>query len=114
MEVTLYLFLFLSLLTNVILSWYCIKIVRRMFFGSEYVSNLIDKFSAYRKELLEVYELQKYYGDQDLKILIEHTTEILSVIGGFDKIYSFTQPDLEDLFLEEEEINEDENEETRE
>jgi len=42
-----------------------------------------------------------FYGDRDLKEVIDHTKYMLEFLKQYEDIYSFTQPELEKILKEE-------------
>lgn len=104
------LLLLASVITNIIFVWYTRSLLRKCFFASEAASGIFSRFDAYKTHLKSVYELELFYGDKNLKDVIEHTTDIINYLKQFDGVYSFTQPEIEEI-LKEEDLTEDDREE---
>ena len=91
--------LFLSLVFNVIFVFYAkstLSKVETIYTASETVSEIFTMINAYESHLRSVYELPVFYGDETLKGLLEHTSQIADYIKQYEGVYSFTQPDLEE------------------
>ena len=73
-------------------------------------AELFSRLDTYSSHLKSVYELPTFYGDETLKSLLEHTNEFFLFLQRYENIYSFTQPDLEQILDEvDEELEEKEN-----
>ena len=68
------LWLIVALLTAVIALFFCVwyirKVLARLLFVGENLKDLVDLLTTYREHLKGIYQLEQYYGDQDLKNLI--------------------------------------------
>ena len=107
-----YFLLFLSICSiaaNILLIWYARKLISQCYIASESASEIFARLDAYKKHLNDVYSLKLFYGDRNLKEILEHTTNLIDFLKQFEGIYSFTQPELEKILLEE---DEQKNEET--
>tara|TARA_Y100000114_G_C11609704_1_gene254494 strand:- start:138 stop:524 length:387 start_codon:yes stop_codon:yes gene_type:complete len=106
------LWLIVALLTAVIALFFCVwyirKVLARLLFVGENLKDLVDLLTTYREHLKGIYQLEQYYGDQDLKNLIEHTNSILEVLeDDYSSIYLLTeeppeQEEEEEIYAEEE------------
>lgn len=101
--------LILSITANVILFWYASKVTKTTYAASLAADEIFARFDAYRIHLKSIFELQLFYGDKNLKEIIEHTKDMLNFMKKFDGIYSFAQTELEDMMLEEETDYDSEN-----
>lgn len=69
--------LFLSLAANIILVWYCKKLVKNLWYGVQNVDELQRLLNEYSSSLQSLYELQDYYGDETIKVAIDNTKTIV-------------------------------------
>jgi hypothetical protein len=69
--------LFLSALINIVLIWYCRKLVKNLWYGISNVDELQKLLNEYSNSLQSVYELEEFYGDETIKIAIENTKLIV-------------------------------------
>jgi predicted PurR-regulated permease PerM len=102
MSVTSILFLILSLLLNGVLVWYIIKLIQEMRYISEnveYTSGVLNNFSEHLEKL---YELETYYGDENLKSLIRHSRQVLEEVKEFETVISSIDKEIIDDETEEE------------
>jgi len=95
-------FLVLSIGLNVILILYASKIVKQLLIASETASEIFSRLDAYKTHLKDIYELQLFYGDKNLREVIEHTKFMMNYLNIFNEIHSFTQTELEDIVFSEE------------
>jgi len=101
--ITLSIMLLLSLFFNVMMVWYVKSSLRRLeekigvaYTASEEASEIFSMIDTYKEHLNSVYEMPTFYGDNTLQSLLLHTGEMIEFIKKYDKVYSFTQPDLEE------------------
>jgi len=97
-----------SLLIIGLLIWYVRKVLSRLLFVSENIGDLVDMVETYSEQLKSVYELEQYYGDETVKLLIAHTNSLLEMLKGYEDIYVLSVPIEEDAQIEQEIEQEDE------
>ena len=100
--------LFLSILVNLLALWYIRKLLTKVLFVSQNLTDLVDLLTTYRNHLQRLFQLEMYYGDETMKFLIKHTRSLLDVLEDYSDIYKLTEP-LE-LDEEDEESYDDEEE----
>ena len=100
--------LFLSILVNLLALWYIRKLLAKVLFVSQNLTDLVDLLTTYRNHLQRLFQLEMYYGDETMKFLIKHTKSLLDVLEDYSDIYKLTEP-LE-LDEEDEESYDDEEE----
>ena len=91
--------LFLSVLCNLLALWYIRKLLAKVLFVSQNLTDLVDLLTTYRNHLQRLFQLEMYYGDETMKFLIKHTKSLLDVLEDYSDIYKLTEP----LELDEEE-----------
>ena len=102
--------LFLSILVNLLALWYIRKLLTKVLFVSQNLTDLVDLLTTYRNHLQRLFQLEMYYGDETMKFLIKHTRSLLDVLEDYSDIYLMTEPIALD---EEDEESYDDEEETR-
>lgn len=107
--VILLLLLLLSIGGNLLLIWYSRNLVKTCFTASEAASEIFARFDAYRQHLTSIFQLEMFYGDRNLRDVIEHTKDMIQFLKRFNGIYSFTQPELEKVLEMEESQDAEEN-----
>ena len=100
--------LFLSVLGNLLALWYIRRLLAKVLFVSQNLTDLVDLLTTYRNHLQRLFQLEMYYGDETMKFLIKHTRSLLDVLEDYSDIYKLTEP-LE-LDEEDEESYDDEEE----
>ena len=100
--------LFLSIVTNFLALWYIRKLLAKILFVSQNLTDLVDLLATYRNHLKRIYSLDMFHGDETIKFLIKHTNSLLDVLEDYSDIYKLTEP-LE-LDEEDEESYDDEEE----
>ena len=70
--------LYLSVIVNLVLFWYIAKCLIKLEEIEESVSHIFNKTEEFTNHLESIYELEMYYGDDDLKGLIEHSKELIN------------------------------------
>lgn len=104
--------LILSVSINILLIWYIRKLLKTFYFASEAASEIFSRLDSFKQHLKSIYELELFYGDRNLKEIIEHSNDLIENLKKYDNVYSFTQPDLEQILQEEDIIQEDETKDT--
>lgn len=85
---------FVSTAAVIVLIAYYRKVIGPILIASEESTELFTRLDAYEKHLNSVYELPTFYGDDTLKMLLNHTKEMCLYLQRYEDIYSFTQPNL--------------------
>jgi hypothetical protein len=102
--------LFLSILGNLLALWYIRRLLAKVLFVSQNLTDLVDLLGTYRNHLQRIYSMEMFHGDETVKFLIQHTNSLLDVLGDYSDIYKLTEPIELD---EEEEESYDDQEKTR-
>jgi hypothetical protein len=102
--------LFLSIIANLLALWYIRKLLAKVLFVSQNLTDLVDLLTTYRNHLQRLFQLEMYYGDETMTFLIKHTRSLLDVLEDYSDIYKLTEPIELD---EEDEESYDDEEETR-
>ena len=100
--------LFLSTIVNFLALWYIRKLLAKVLFVSQNLTDLVDLLGTYRNHLKRIYSLDMFHGDETLKFLIKHTNSLLDVLEDYSDIYKLTEPI--ELAEEDEESYDDEEE----
>ena len=101
--------LLLSIIINLLALWYIAKLLAKVLFVSQNLTDLVDLLSTYRNHLKRIYSLDMFHGDETIKFLIQHTNSLLDVLEDYSDIYLMTEPIALD---EEDEESYDDEEET--
>ena len=97
--------LYLSILINLFLIWYTYQFVLENKRIEEDINLLFNSTEEFSQHLEGLYELEMYYGDENLHSLIEHSRDLLNQYVDIQEKYYDVEVDVE---LEE---GEDDNEE---
>ena len=99
--------LLFSVLLNLFFLWYVKQILTRLWFVSSNIGSLLDALDEYYEYANSIYELEKFYGDQEIKEFVQQTKNMIEELKQYESVYSLT--DLDEDFLEVEEVNGEEN-----
>ena len=102
--------LILSILGNILAFWYIRKLLAKVLFVSQNLTDLVDLLTTYRNHLQRLFQLEMYYGDETMQFLIKHTRSLLAVLEDYSDIYLMTEPI--EVGEEDEESYDDQEEET--
>lgn len=102
--------LILSIVGNIFAFWYIRRLLAKILFVSQNLTDLVDLLTTYRNHLQRLFNLEMYYGDETMQFLIKHTQSLLEVLEDYSDIYLMTEP-IE--VGEEDEESYDAQEETR-
>ena len=103
--------LILSIVGNLLALWYIRKLLAKILFVSQNLTDLVDLLTTYRNHLQRLFQLEMYYGDETMQFLIKHTKSLLTVLEDYSDIYLMTEPI--EVGEEDEESYDDDEEETR-
>ena len=81
-----------SLIANFFAFWYIRKVLGKLMFVGENLSDLTQMVTSYRNHLKAVYSMEMFYGDETLKHLMEHTTSLCSILEEFEDAYEIAIP----------------------
>jgi methyl-accepting chemotaxis protein len=73
--------------------WFNIFLLRRLIRINENLDNTLDFLNNYLSHIKDVYKLERFYGDEILNELLEHTQEMAEEVENFIKQYEQTQED---------------------
>ena len=93
--------LLISLGCNLLAAVYVRDILGRLGWLTQNLANLSELMIGFQKHIKGVYELEKFYGDNDIKVLIEHTNDLILVIDDYIEV------GLDTELIEEEDLTKD-------
>ena len=96
--------LILSIVGNIFCAWYIRRLLIRMLFVSQNLTDLVDVLGTYRNHLEKIYSLEVFHGDETIKFLIQHTKSLLDILEDYSDIYLMTDPMALDELDEDEEL----------
>ena len=102
--------LIISVMTNIFLFWFAREQSTKVTYVSQNIGDLVELVSTYRDHLKAIYQLDTYYGDENIKFLFDHTRSLLTVIEEeYSDITSLTDPlevEFEEVTINDETIEE--------
>ena len=75
--------LLLSLGSNILAAIYIRDILGRLGWLTQNLANLTQLIRGFQNHIRGVHELEKFYGDKDLKLLVQHTTDLIEVMDDY-------------------------------
>ena len=102
--------LYLSMLINLGLLWYVRRTLQQMEDLEEDVTDIVEKIDAFSEHIESLHQLEMYYGDENLKGLIDHSRGVINDFIDFQEKYF----DVEVQSEQDEEQSEQDEEETSE
>ena len=88
------LFLALSVAVNLIFVFYSRWLISILKTREEDANVLADRIAEYVKHVKSIHEMEMFYGDQTLQSLIDHGTNLVETVEGFDFLLS--EEEIED------------------
>ncbi len=79
-----------SVILNVVLVWYVIKILSKLLYTADNLGDLYVVFRAFHDFVSELYEMEMFYGEPILEELIERTKMVRAEIDRFEDVYELT------------------------
>ena len=84
---------FISLLVNVVLFRFAFWQSRDLANISDNIGDLVDIIENYRKHLSDIYQLDSFYGDENLQALMTHTNAVKALLEEqYGDVISITDP----------------------
>ena len=84
--------LILSIMINIFAIWYIRKLLAKVLFVSQNLTDLVDLLTTYRNHLRKIYSMELFHGDETINFLIQHTNSLLDVLEDYSDIYLMTEP----------------------
>ena len=82
-----------SVTANFFAFWYIRRVLGKLMFVGENLSDLVDLLSVYKNHLNGIYTLEQYYGDEDIKTVMSHTTSLIELLNEqYGDILSMVEP----------------------
>ena len=75
--------LLISLGSNLVGFFYIRDLLGRLGWLTQNLANLGELIKGYQDHIKAVYELEKFYGDNDIKILVQHTSDLIEVMEDY-------------------------------
>ena len=75
--------LLISLGSNLVGFFYIRDLLGRLGWLTQNLANLGELIKGYQVHIKGVYELEKFYGDKDIKILVQHTSDLIEVMDDY-------------------------------
>lgn len=91
----------LSIAANVALIYYSKSILKRLNVASHHATSIFTNLDGFKEHLEHLYSLTVYHKDENIRQLIVHTGQMIEFIKQYEPIYSWSQPDLEELLAQE-------------
>ena len=98
--------LFISVGCNILAFYYIRDLLGRLGWLTQNMANLTELLQGFQTHIKGVYELEKFYGDNDIKVLVQHTSDLIEVIEDYLEVGL-------DSELIEEELIEDKTDDTK-
>ena len=76
--------LFLSIATNLFLVWFAWKCLRQISEYDQELKEISQIMKNFTNHLKSVYEMEMFYGDETLRHLLRHSSEIVSSFENYD------------------------------
>ena len=106
--------LLISLGCNLLSVFYIRDLLGRLGWLTQNLANLTQLIRGFQKHIRGVHELEKFYGDDDLKLLVQHTSDLIEVMDDYLEVGLDSELIEEDLTEDETNDNEKEKEENQE
>ena len=93
----------MSVTANFVAFWYIRRVLARLLFINENLSDLSDLIKVYQNHLGSLFSLDQYYGDQDIKFMLDHTKSLRSVLDEYNEVSKMLESNEDEPEEEEEE-----------
>ena len=96
----------LSVTANILAVWYIRRVITRLTYVNENIGDLSDLIGSYQNHLTDIFSLDQYYGDQEIKFLLEHTRSLKAILEQYSEVSNLLE-EPEEIVEEEEGETED-------
>tara|TARA_R110002020_G_scaffold240411_9_gene453387 strand:+ start:1316 stop:1651 length:336 start_codon:yes stop_codon:yes gene_type:complete len=79
-----------SLLANIFLVWYVVRLVRELVSVSSTLEELFVDIKSFSNHLKAIYELEMFYGDQTLENLLSHAKALTEEFIKYESVFDLT------------------------
>lgn len=80
-----------SITVNILTVWYVRRVLARLSYVNENIGDLSGLIGAYQKHLTGIFSIEQYYGDQDIKFLLDHTRSLKTILNEYSEISSLLE-----------------------
>lgn len=104
------LLLLLFISSTILLGWFCYKLVFRLNFVSDNITELYTRLDEFDQHIDFIYELEMYYGDETLKNLIRHSRDLRNYMKKYKDVINLLETEQtieEETDAEDDEISEE-------
>jgi len=98
-------FLYLSIVANLALLWYVKNALQASKLLEEDVTDVMGKINNFSNHIENIYELEMFYGDENLESLLTHSRQLINDFIDFQENYYDVE--VEDIEIEDEESDEE-------
>lgn len=98
--------LLISLGSNLVAFYYIRDLLGRLGWLTQNLTNLSELIDGFKSHIKGVYELEKFYGDNDIKLLTQHTSDLIQVLEDYLEV------GLDSELIEEEQLTKEKNNDT--
>ena len=85
-----------SLALNLLLFWYVRKLLQKLSFFSEDISDINDGLAQFTEHLESLHAQETYYGDQTLQNLIAHSQSLTQEMREFKDLYLLGEGEVQE------------------
>jgi len=96
-----------SIVGNIFAFWYIRKLLSKLWFIAENLGDLVDLLANYRVHLKTLFELEDYYGDENIKFVLSHTVSLLEILEQYEDIYNIVEGEEDSEDEQQKEIEQD-------
>ena len=91
-DIALIIALMVSMSINIFAFWYIRDILGRLTWISQNINDIAELSKTYSGHVRTIYSLQDYYGDEDIRGLLEHTTLFLEELEEYQEAVLQLEP----------------------
>ena len=95
-----------SVIANIFAFWDIRRLLSKLWFVAQNIGDLVEVLSNYQEHLKTIYQMEDYYGDENVKFLMSHTTSLLDLLEEYEDVYNIIEEPEEQ---QEPEENEEDN-----
>lgn len=95
-----------SIMANIFAFWYIRRLLSKLWFIAENLGDLTALVANYRDHLQTIYQIEDYYGDENIKFVLSHTASLVEILEEYEDVYNIVEEPIEETEEQQEETEE--------
>jgi hypothetical protein len=76
-----------SVLTNLVLAWYCRELVRQFYYLGNLTKQMKSMLREYKEHISTVFSKDMFFGDPTMESLVNHSKDVVRDLSTFMEVF---------------------------